>query len=54
MTNVLNNEVETANAIVLAIDANTVRFSDGLIKMLDKLESLFGRKVWNTMIITIT
>ena len=53
MINVLNEDIETANAIVLVIEEGTTRFTDGLTRMLDKLESLFGRKMWNTTMIEI-
>ena len=53
MIEVLNQQVETADAIVLTIDSNTPRFNDELTKMLDKLEALFGKKMWNSTMIEI-
>ena len=53
MMNILNNDVETADAIVLTIDQGTPRFTPGLEEMLDELESMFGKIMWNNTIIEI-
>ena len=51
MVNVLNNDVETADAILLTIDQGNPMITTGLEKMLHKLESVFGKRMWkNTMI----
>ena len=53
MMDILNNDVETADAILLTIDQANTRFTDGLEKMLDELESMFGKRMWNNTIIEI-
>ena len=53
MINVLNEDIETADVILLTIEQSTPRFNDALTKMLDKLESLFGTTMWNNTMIEI-
>jgi len=54
MIKVLNEDVQTADALVLTIPEDTTRFSSELIEMLQQLETLFGRKMWNSTIIEIS
>ena len=54
MIKVLNEEVKSANAIVLAMDSHECRWTESLTKMLSQLEGLFGRKMWNNTIIEMT
>ena len=42
MMDILDNELESANIIVLAIDGATPRFSSGLYDMLRQMSSIFG------------
>ena len=42
MMDILDNELENANIIVLAIDGATPRFSSGLYDMLRQMSSIFG------------
>ena len=42
MMEVLDNELGSANIIVLAIDGVTPRFSSGLYDMLKQMSSIFG------------
>ena len=51
MIKVLNEDVKSANAIVLTMDSLQCRWTSALTEMLEQLESLFGRKVWNNTII---
>jgi len=54
MIDILNNEVRSANAIILAMDSTESRFTEGVTKMLGELEALFGTKMWNNTIIEMT
>jgi len=54
MINVLNNDIKTANAIMLTLPATLTRFNDNVIEMLEQLEMLFGSKMWNSTIIEIS
>ena len=54
MITVLNEEVKSANAIILAMDSQQCRWTESLTKMLHQLEGLFGRKMWNNTIIEMT
>ena len=46
MMEVLDNELGTANIIVLALDGATPRFSSGLYDMLRQMSSIFG-ETWS-------
>merc|ERR1712179_343770 len=54
MITVLNEEVKSANAIVLTMDSSLCRWTDGLTEMLGQLEALFGRKMWNNTIVEMS
>ena len=54
MIKVLNEEVKSANAIILAMDSTECRWTGGLNEMLSQLEALFGRKMWNNTIVEMT
>ena len=45
MMEILDNELGSANIIVLAIDGATPRFTSGLYDMLRQMSSIFG-KTW--------
>ena len=45
MMDILDNELGSANIIVLAIDGATPRFTSGLYDMLRQMSSIFG-KTW--------
>ena len=42
MMEILDNELGSANVIVLVIDGSTPRFSSGLYDMLRQMSSIFG------------
>ena len=42
MMEILDNELGSANTIVLAIDGATPRFTSGLYDMLRQMSSIFG------------
>lgn len=54
MINILNDEVKSANAIILAMDSTEARFTQSVTKMLGELQALFGTKMWNNTIIEMT
>jgi len=54
MITILNDEVQSANAIIFAIDSTSPRFSADVIKMLHEIEALFGTKMWNNIILEMT
>ena len=45
MMEILDNELGSANVIVLTIDGATPRFSGGLYDMLRQMSSIFG-EIW--------
>ena len=54
MMEVLKDTLGYCNAIVLAIDGNTPRFTSGLTDMLKQMSSIFGEKWWDYMIVGVT
>ena len=54
MIKVLNEDVKSANVIILAMDATDCRWTNGVTDMLSQLEALFGRKMWNNTIVEMT
>jgi len=54
MVDVLNNNISSADVVLLTISAETARFTDGLIDMLKQLEMLFGRRMWNSTLVEIS
>ena len=53
MFDVLNEEVKTADVVLLTLPADIPRFSKELIDMLRTLEMAFGSKMWNSTMIEI-
>ena len=51
---ILDNELGSANTIVLALDGATPRFSSGLQDMLTQMSSIFGKTWWDFMMIGVT
>ena len=51
MITVLKEEVKSANAILFTMDSTEPRWDEALIEMLNELESLFGRTMWENVII---
>ena len=54
MMDILNNELGSANSIVLAIDGATPRFGTGVQDMLRQMSSIFGLNFWNFIVIGVT
>ena len=54
MINVLNEDVKSANVIILAMDATDCRWTNGVTDMLSQLEALFGRKMWSNTVVEMT
>jgi len=54
MFEVLNNDVKTADVLLLTIPADLTRFKEGLVTMLKQLEMAFGEKMWNNTMIEIS
>ena len=54
MMEVLDDKLGYCNAIVLAIDGNTPRFTSGLTDMLKQMSSIFGEKWWDYMMVGVT
>jgi len=54
MMNVLDNELGSANIIILALDGMTPRFTSGLQNMLRQVSSIFGDTWWDYMMIGVT
>merc|ERR1711971_46079 len=54
MMEILDNELGSANVIVLAIDGSTPRFSSGLYDMLRQMSSIFGETWWDFMMVGVT
>ena len=51
---ILDNELGSANTIVLAIDGGTPRFSSGLQDMLRQMTAIFGQSFWDFLMVGVT
>jgi len=54
MMEVLDEELEFANAILLVLEGSTPRFSSGLEYMLKQMSSIFGEAWWDFMMIGVS
>ncbi len=54
MIDILKHNVSATNLILVAFDGTNARLTSGLQKMLDQMESLFGRIFWDNAEMLIT
>ena len=54
MREILDNELESANVIVLVIEGSIPRFSTGLYDMLKQMSSIYGENWWNFMMVGVS
>ena len=54
MIDILKHKVNATNLILVAFDGNNPRLTSGLQRMLDQMESLFGRIFWKNAEMLIT